>query len=300
MNEVVLLVALFCVSLGNQSFSKICSNRAASKSKAGYALFLTITGFIACIFFAAVSGFRLTLNVPTAWYSIGYASCVCFSLIYQLKAYQYADISGVTVIKSACSLIATSVMGCLLFNESITAVNILRILLMLTAIILVFADVKKNSAKPTVQKHKNTVAFGFVIAILIASTSVSVILMKYYTITPNVASNNSLFFFVNVLLFLFSAVWLIIINIRTPMSTAEKFSFLKPSYLISCSGNTICANLASLIGIALLAKMEVSVYSSVSSALGIISGIILSIIFHEKFGICAVCAALLAIIAVII
>lgn len=300
MNEGILLSALFLSLLGGQTFSKMCSNGIPNNSKSGYAMFLAITGFTACIFFAAISGFKLTLNALTVWYSFAYAACVCLSLICQLKAYQYADISSVTAVKSACSLITTSVVGCLLFNENITPVNILRVVMMLSVIILIFVDVKKNSAQPTEQKRQNTAAFFFIVIILIAATSGSVILMKYYTITPNVASNNSFFFFVNVLLFLFCAVWFIAINFRHPMDAAEKAAILKPGYLMTCVGNTVCSNLNSLFGIILLAKLEVSVYSSVSSALGIIGGIVLSIIFREKFGIYAICAALLSIIAVII
>ena len=79
-----------------------------------------------------------------------------------------------------------------------------------------------------------------------------------------------------------------------------EMSFDKAVNLASIVGNTVCSNIGSLAGLLLISQMSVSVYTPISSALGILSGFIASLCFREKVGILSYLAALGAFVAIII
>jgi len=60
------------------------------------------------------------------------------------------------------------------------------------------------------------------------------------------------------------------------------------------------SNLNSLVSIRLISQMDVSLYTSVSSAMEIASGVIVSFLFREKMGLFSVIAMILSVISVVI
>ena len=80
----------------------------------------------------------------------------------------------------------------------------------------------------------------------------------------------------------------------------NSIKLLKPRRFISLAGNTVCSNVGSLVGLQIMAQMDVSVYSSISSAIGIFLAVIGSWIFRERLGFLAYLAAAIACVAVIL
>ena len=70
--------------------------------------------------------------------------------------------------------------------------------------------------------------------------------------------------------------------------------------MIAIAGNTVCGNISSIVSVLIMAQLDVSIYSPISSALGIIVGVIGSLMFKEKLGVYAYIAAAVSCIAVII
>ena len=81
---------------------------------------------------------------------------------------------------------------------------------------------------------------------------------------------------------------------------ADSVALLRPRRLISLAGNTVCSNISSLVGIWIVAQMDISVYTPIGSALGIVVGVVASLIFREKLGIFSYLAAAVACAALII
>ena len=65
-------------------------------------------------------------------------------------------------------------------------------------------------------------------------------------------------------------------------------------------GNTLCSNIGSLLSVAILAKMAVSMYSPITSALGVLNNVAVSLSFKEKQGKYTWIAVAIALVAVLI
>ena len=303
MSLVTLFIISSVVALGGRIFSKLCSNNVAGQSKAKYTLFLIVNGLVACLFFWISSGFHLALNLTTLLYSIAYALIVTVALVSNLMVYKFATISGVSILSSTFGLTGSLMLGFLLFDENIGMKHVLRVLIMLVATFLVFLDNKKREAPPNLSKggQKNsTLKKLAVLSAMILSGLANTILTKSFANSKNVTDDNSFFFFTNAFIVLGALVIFFMECRKHREQFREAIALLKPKRLISLSGNTICSNVGSLVGLQIIAQMEVSVYSPISSAIGIFLALVGSWVFRERLGILSYLAAAIACVAVIL
>jgi hypothetical protein len=70
--------------------------------------------------------------------------------------------------------------------------------------------------------------------------------------------------------------------------------------MIGIVGNTLSANLGTLLSSWIIVGMDISVYTPVMSSIGIIAGFIGSLLFREKLRFCSYIAIVAAILAVVI
>lgn len=295
-----LLFFLFLVSVSYSLSSKFCSNSATQSGPEGYGVYLLVTAVVACIFFFCSNHFQITATLPTLLYAMGYAAIAILCNIYGLKVLLYADGASVTVISSACGLITTSGIGILLFQETLDWLKAARIFTMLCAILCIFLDVRKKDEPAPKGKRKKSLSFLLVMTALILGNSASVILLKYYSMAKNVADENSLFFFTNVFMILAILPWSIIRLKRNPNRMADFLPMLRLKSLSAITLSTLSSNINSLISVRLIRIMDVSVYTPVTSATGIISGLATSFILREKIGKWSMLAALLAFASILI
>ena len=136
--------------------------------------------------------------------------------------------------------------------------------------------------------------------ITLLSNAASTIITKFYALDIRVVDENSFFFFTNVFLIILAAIALAVDGIINREHFKAAMTMLKPKKLITLSGNTVCSNVVSLIGVPLLALIDISVYTPIMSALGIISGVVASLLFREKLGVFSYIAALIACITVVL
>ena len=111
---------------------------------------------------------------------------------------------------------------------------------------------------------------------------------------------NSFFFWSNAILLVGALLLIAFLLIKEKSSLFESLSILHPKKLISLAGNTVCSNIGSIVALLLVAQMDLSVYTPVASAIGVIVAVIASVIFREKLGIFSYLAAAVACAAVII
>lgn len=229
-----------------------------------------------------------------------YAVIVTVSLVLNLIAYRLINIASLTVILSAAGLITTSAVGMILFSEPFEAKILFRIAIMFAAAILIFFDGRHGQGRTKSEGDKK-LSFGAVaviLAILVASCA-STVAVKYFSLDTRVTDENSYFFLTNAFLVAIGLAVMAFDLIIRPKEAKDAFSVLQPSSLASIVGNTVCSNIGSLAGLLLIAQMSVSVYTPISSAIGILSGFIASLCFRERVGILSYLAAAGAFIAII-
>ena len=292
MKTITLLILTGLFSLGGSCTSKLNSNHLSKNQETGFPFFFAINSVAACCFFLIEGGFRLSVNLPTLLYSVLYAGVVVLAIFSNLKALQAAEISNVNVASGAGTLLLTSAVGFLFFRESLTLTKALRILLMLAGTLLIFLE----------RRTKKGVRRGFLPALLgvLAASLANTLVLKFYANTPNVADDSSFFFWTNAVLLFAALLWLMLRQLRSPVSLKEYSFLLKPRCLIPFVGNTVCSNVGSLLSLQLVARLDISILSPLTGAIGCTVNLLASLIFKEKLGICSYLAAALALIAVII
>ncbi|MBE6637711.1 MAG: hypothetical protein E7618_07935 [Ruminococcaceae bacterium] len=300
---VYLLIAILILGdLGCKFFGKKCSTMIVGKSVASYALYNIFMGVVACIFFFFTGGCTVSVNLPTLGYALLYALTSLVALVIGLVAYHFASISAITLITGTCGLIATSSFGALLFDESFAPSTILRIVLMLTAVVLSFWDRRVLSTdqgqKAVESKKKRTFWIIPIVLIMLAYQSAEAIIQKYFSIDTTVTNENSFFFLCNAIIVIVSFLVFVADSAKHRDHGREARRLLMPCRIVPLVANILSSATCSLVGILLIARMPLSIYSPVSSAVGMLSGVIGSLACRERLGSCAYLGAALALITV--
>lgn len=302
MSTFLLLSILFITSFGGKAFSKLCSDAVVGHSKDRYAVFMAVNGAVASVFFFISGGFRVEVNLPTLAYAAVYALIVVLSLISNMVALKYMNIVTLTVVTGTLGLIATSATGAWLFDEIIDTEKILRVAIMVAAVVLFALDGKMG--KKGKKEKSVSPAFSLkavtVILVMLTVNCASTVITKYYAIDTRVCDANSCFFFTNVILVGGGLLLVAADLIKNSSGLKDIAPLFKPLNFLSLSGNTVCSNVGSLVGILIISKMDVSVYAPVSSAIGILAGFLGSLVFRQKMGWLSYIGALGAVVAVII
>ena len=110
----------------------------------------------------------------------------------------------------------------------------------------------------------------------------SVIIQKYYTLTPGVCKSNSFFLMTNLIIAAICILTIIALSVFRVKKASEIVFVLSRRQVGNIFARTLLSNVGSVVGITLLSLMDMSVYSVVYSSLGIISGFILSIFFFKE------------------
>lgn len=300
MNIWLLFLITSVVSLMSKAFSKLCSNMVAQSSAAKYSLILIVNSLLACLFFWCSGGFSLSINAPTLGYSVVYALVVAVSLLLNLLVYRYASISGVNILSSGCAMLCSTAVGWLAFSEQIDERDLIRLSIMLAAVFLVFLDQKRRDRKEREEKKSNLICLFLMIAVMTLCSCASTVVLKLFTESDAVTDEISFFFLTNfVLLVGAAAVFGGACNFRRG-AFRESIALLRPKRIISVVGNTVCSNISSVISVLIIAQMDLSVYSPISAAIGIVIGLLGSLMFRERLGVLSYVAAAVACVAVII
>ncbi|MBE6548943.1 MAG: hypothetical protein E7670_00780 [Ruminococcaceae bacterium] len=291
------------VSLGSKAFLKLCSNILTQNSVAKYSLILIINSFVACLFFGIFGSFKIAVNRATFLYSVIYAVIAAVSIISGVVVYRYASISNVNVVSSSCGMICTAIVGWIFFTEKVDRLNIIRLIIMLVAIVFVFFDQKKKESaiKPTMERKKGDLfSLAIIITIITVCGCANTVVLKAFAMSKKVTDENSFFFLTNVFLLIVALTIFMAECIQKKGEFKNSAELLHPKKLIAIGGNTVCSNISSLVSVLIVAQLDVSIYSPISSALGIIVGLVGSLIFRERLGVFAYIAAAVACVAVVI
>lgn len=299
----LLLLTYALSNLTNTSCTKINSGMLDGASRAKYSLYLSIVGVIACFFFWISGGFSIGVNLPTLIFAFLYTVIVVSSIILQMTAFRLASVSGVNIIMSGCNLICSLAVGALIFSEEITPLKLIRVALMLASISLTFLETKRRDASKRDTegaRGRHGIKLFVVLALIILVCCADTVILKTFTLDTRVLGDNSFFFWTNLLLVVGCLLIVLFDVVRKKGESREILVLFKPKNLATTAGVTLASNVGSLTSLALIALMDVSVYTPVTAALGVVSGVVASLIFREKLGVLSYISALLALVAVII
>jgi uncharacterized membrane protein len=275
------------------------SQTVSTKTGVAYAVVLLFNGLTACLFFSISLKFRISCTPKTIAFSILYAAIVAGTLLTNLKLLQMSTVSNVRLLGAAASMMLTSMLGWLLFQEKFYFKDLFRVFLMLCTSILVFLNVKAQSKqnakgeqnanaesaeKKEKKKRSELCLFFILVLVSISLGCASTLTVKSYTKATGVSDNNSWFFWTNVFLVLGNSVAVFVLKTKEKMKMKEIVTGFSLKEVFFMVGNTVCSNIGSLLSVAILAKMAVSTYSPISSAIAVLNNVAVSLSFKEKQG----------------
>lgn len=249
-----------------------------------------LNALFASVFFFVGNGFVLHINTVTFLYSTIFAVSIIITLTVNVLVLSRVSVSRLSVMTTAGLTLFTSCFGTFVLKEDLSLRLILSLTCMLCAVILPYST-DRNRLK----KENN------LICILPAvCTGFNVILKKMYTVTDGVCDTNSFFLVTNLLIILFSILTLLVMR-RKSKTNGFSFCFFSARQTGNIAARTLLSNLSSVIGIYLLAHMNVSVYTVLSSACGLLSSALLSrLVFKENMRRIEIIALILAICAIVV
>lgn len=302
MNVPILFLFIALLGLSGKAFGKLCSNMLADDSIAGIFLMLLVNSVTACTFFLISSGFQIHMNGKTLLYSIVFALIAAISMS-SLILYKLTNISNVTVISSSCSVIGTAIVGGLIFSEVIGVTHIIRVFVLICAMVCVFLDQRMKAKKPLNENDKKKSLLLPLLILIVITTAVSIsnnVILKLFALDTEVTDQNSFFFMTNVFMAGFAIIAFSVICLLRRGEFNRSISLLKPKKIVSMVGNTVSSNISSVIIVILLTKIDVSLYSAITSAVGILTGVVGSFIFRERLGKFSYIAAAIAAVSILI
>ena len=301
MKTAFLLFLIALSTLGGKAFTKLCSNAVTHGSRVRYLLYLIVNASVACLFFWISGGFSVAVNPITLLYGFLYALVVLLSLVSSLLIYRYATVAGVNIISSLLSLFASVSIGLAVFGESLDPTKIIRILVMTVATAFIFLDARRDRAKgERVEGRRRRLAFLALLAVTLLVLVANALIVKSFTLSSRVTDENSFFFLTNAVMILLLLPLLAWMAFRNRAEFRSSMSLLRVRSLLVLSGNTVCSNVGSLAGIWLMAEIDLSVYTPITSAIGVLSGVVGSLLFRERLGVFSYLAAAVAAFAVLL
>ena len=259
-------------------------------------VYALITGIISMLFFGITSGFSILLNKKTIIYALILTVMAIISYFVQLLVYRYMGVVEVAVITMSGKLLLTSIVGFLLFSETVSLISASRIVLMLITVLLIFAHNKKCNSKKNDSVQSFTL-IGLLLCVAIVGIGVlNTVVLKYIAIDAEVTSSNALFFFTNAMIALFSVLFLLFESHGSIETVAKEFRAISKSGYLAIIAKTVSGNVSSLLGVLILANGDVSLYSPLSNALGLLATEAVAVfILRERPKIIPMIPALLAI-----
>lgn len=296
-----LLLSVFCLTkILSLVCSKSCSNVLQKGGLLGHSIYIFLVSIISCVTYASFTGFTLKFDLMTFLLGMVLAVASTMSLLTSLVIYRLASVSGVNVISTSLSIVTSALIGFIVFGENVDTIKIIRIVIMVLAGIFVYFE---NVAKEDDQDKKrisNKLLFVLILLVQLIIGCYTTIQSKLLSGGNLVTDVNTFFFMTNVYMLLGSGIIILYFLFRKPQEVKQNLVLLKPKNLIAMTGNTFGSNVSVFLNVLILARMDLSVFTMISSAFGIICAAVVSVLFHEKLGVYAKIAIGLSLVVAII
>lgn len=301
-----LLIVLFAMSKFGEGFSqKIASGAMSGESKVSYGFYYVTHSLIACIFFVISGGFSISVNLPTFIYSVMLGGSILINMLVSMLILRCMNILGSGVLSTPIQLSLIAVASNLIFGEEITSSTLMKIIVTSFSAVLIFIDIRitEKKAKGEKESAKRYVDLKKYIPLLLISVTLGAfqtLLLKSFVISESVTNEHSFYFLTNVMMLSWGVIMLLAGTLKGRKNLKEGLSFFKPKRIFSAASNVVCANVGTLLQVPILTMINVSVFSPLSSALGIVLSVVISLIFKEKLGIFSYIGAAVAVLAIFV
>lgn len=288
----LIFFATNCLATG---IVKYASGNMPTKQAAGSSIYIIVMSITAMIFFYAGNGFKLKLNSVTLGYAFAFALICLVVNVANLFRYRYVSVANSTVITSAACLILNVLIGFLAFKETIEVTTVIKSVLMLGAIFLVFLSAPRKTKR---SENKGAALFWLTVSVL--GTSGVTVITRLFSHDEGVTDTNSLFFTTNVFML---ACALAVFGTCLSKRRDDTQRIMKSFGVRGCvtiSLNTIFSNIGTLCTTLILSLVDVSLYSPINAALGVITGAVVSLAFRERLDKMTLLALTVSVIAVFI
>jgi hypothetical protein len=198
-----------------------------------------------------------------------------------------------TIVTMLGNVFGATLIGKICFNDAITINSIISIILLIAAVFVQNPKIDKT------QKKKNSFMVSFWLFVISAIGSVYI---KFYTESPQNLGANNLFFMTNFICLIVCLIAILIFSISKGTEGVKSiFNSLGIKRLSNIGLRTLIANIGSIASTAVIAIMDISVYTVLtSSAILIISALISKFIFLENLNRKNYLSILLAIVSIVI
>ncbi len=256
----------------------------------GFTNYNLMVAALSTIYFFMINKFQIHINVPTLLYSVLYAAVVFVTLTMPILTMKHVSIPMMLVVRTAGSVIVPSLVSGIFLQENIDLFAALSICLLLSAVLLLYF--KSNS-----MKQKSNL---FLCVLLFLISGLGTIVMKFYAIDTQVYEVESFYILTNVMLTALCMAMLLAQMIRKKDVWQNVRAFVKGRQTPIIISRVVIVNLSSLATAAVLAQMNMSIYTVLTSASSMLTGFLLSLYyFKEKVSKAQVVAAALAVFAVL-
>lgn len=263
------LLILFLLLMGN--VNTIVGKNYTKKSmriKTANSIYILLAHPVAAIFFFIIAGGDVSLNLPTFLFSCAYGLVSIFSVILTFRAYRETNLVYMSVFSGAGSFIIPFFAEWLFWKVPFSALNFISVFLRITAIFIpLFFDKEKRK--------------GLIVCMLLFCLSAtSGLVTRAYTLTPSVLPTSSWFFWTNVVVL--PMITIAVLAKEGPKTVASDVKQMKPVLFLLIIFATALSNVSSLISVRVIAMLGTTIYSIISSAMGMVLTILLStLIFKE-------------------
>ena len=292
---ILLFACFFLLTAGISLAQRKCSEFVCDNSLVSKAVYLVLNSLVGCAAFFLLAGFRLYVDGKIAFFGFLLSFACVGNVLSGLYALKYCLAASVTSVQNGGSMVILSALGFLLWNEVPTAFRLAAIAVMLIAIYCIFKETKTGNVQEA-PLGKRLLFLGLVLLFWVMTTVVN----KLFVESCGETHKNSYFFMTNVFMVLYGVVFVAIYCIRHPFPKETVGALIQPKRMVWIAGNTVIGNLQTLVGLMLVSMVEVSVYSTVSTSLAILSGVLVSVILRQKMTKFTYISVVLAIIAVIL
>lgn len=254
-------------------------------------IFVLITCITAMSFFAIMSGGKLTPNIPTLIYSACLAFVAFASVLAELFAITRTSLVNLTVFASAGSILIPFLFGLIFLGEGISATKVIAAVMLLAVILLpLFSG----------QSGKKTSFSGYISCIILfIMNGMYTVLMDIYAGASGVLPDSVFCFWGNAIMFPFA--FLLGISMGGTKNFFSDIKKIKAGSYAKAVITVVFSNTTTLLGIYILGRMDISIYSILNTSLVMIfTAIFSAIFFKEKITTSSVLAIVLSIGAIIL
>ena len=276
MNAVILMVSICMLSAGN-SFLQKKFQLNTSETLMNFAFYNFANAFLACGYFFVASGFNININVSTMIFSAMFAVVVCLSLVIGICILSRVQIATASIISSSGNIIVSSVFGIIYFGEHLTVKLVCAIIMMLFAAII---PLKFSNSDPQKRSSAKSKLIICILSFFLAGAAN--IVSKLYAENPHVTDTVSFFFWTNVILVAASFSVIVFVALKNHIAPKTVIKTFTPKQLGNVAMRTAMSNISSVLTVSVLSMMNVSLYTVLTSALGIIVSALMSLFFKEQ------------------